>query len=117
VVTVLAADSPAPLSTWRDGNLVYASATALPMTAVQARAAAQDLINHAHAIEHTDPHAGKVESLARWVAERKTLPRSESISNSFARRVTDRPVLSATDQLALSLSLRDEPATDCRAVG
>jgi hypothetical protein len=46
-----------------------------------------------------------------------TLPRSELPSASFARRVTDRPVLSLAAQLVLSLGLRDGPATGCRAVG
>jgi hypothetical protein len=46
-----------------------------------------------------------------------TLPRSELPSASFARRVTDRPALSTAAQLALSLGLRDTPATGSKAVG
>jgi hypothetical protein len=46
-----------------------------------------------------------------------TLPRSELPSASFARRITDRPVLSLAAQLALSLGLRDSSATGSKAVG
>jgi hypothetical protein len=45
------------------------------------------------------------------------LARSELPSDSIIRTERRRPVLSLTEQLALSLGLRDGPATGCRAVG
>ena len=63
------ADGPTlPLTSWRDGRLVYVSATPLPMTASQAREAAGQLLDHADAIEKSDPHADRVATQNRWEA-------------------------------------------------
>lgn len=40
-----------PLTSWREGHLVYVSATPMPMTADQALKAAERLIKHAVAIQ------------------------------------------------------------------
>ncbi|WP_407570700.1 hypothetical protein [Deinococcus altitudinis] len=64
-----ATDSTLPVTSWRDGHLVYVSATPMPLTADQAQAAGERLIEHAKAIKaQTDPHASKVAALAQWKA-------------------------------------------------
>jgi hypothetical protein len=50
VICAWAGGSTLPLTSWRDGRFVYVSATPMPLTAAQARAAAQRLLEHADAI-------------------------------------------------------------------
>jgi hypothetical protein len=64
-----------------------------------------------------DPHAEKVASFNRWRAERPTLPRSESISNTFARRAGDLPEDTYADRLALALGLQEERSCGSQAFG
>ena len=64
-----------------------------------------------------DEHAGKVESLHRWRAERQAQPRSESITSTFIRRAGDLPEDTYADRLAVSLGMRDERSCGSKAVG
>jgi hypothetical protein len=68
-----AGGSALPLTSWRDGHLVYTSATATGMTADQALEAGERLIEHARALKAlADPDAQKAASLAQWKAEHTT---------------------------------------------
>ena len=55
-----AGGSTLPVTSWREGHLVYVSATPMPMTADQAQAAGERLIEHAKAIKaQAEPLIGR----------------------------------------------------------
>ena len=86
-----------PVTSWRDGHLVYVSATPLPMTASQAREAAGRLLDHADAIERGDPHAGAVERLENWKARRagRICQDCDDNDQPCTCQIAERPYLSA----------------------
>ena len=57
-----------PLTSWQDGNRIHVSASTLPMTADQAEAAGQRLIEQAQALRAGDPHAPAVARMNEWLA-------------------------------------------------
>ena len=59
-----------PLTSWRDGRLVYVSVTPMPMTTAQAREAAGRILDHCDAIERSDPYAASVQRFEGWKARR-----------------------------------------------
>ena len=105
------ADGPTlPLTSWRDGHLVYVSATPLPMTASQAREAAGRLLDHADAIERGDPHAGAVQRLEDWKAQNWRARRAGRMCDDCddndepcACQIAERPHLTAVQSEKLEL--------------